>query len=211
MAAGREFSPPRGGTSFPYALQTLLDEITMRPVVVEDGEPREIDPLSSGGEVDFGEPIGRGETIYTLHSELRTFPSSFHCERASFRLSLADPTLRELRRLADAPEEEVTTAARAARPPSSDTLSTHVVEAVGPDRAVQVRAVTRPIERWGLGGGVVSTGAPAAAAVRLLARGAISATGACAPERCVDPDDLFPELEAHGTTFDVIEREVVAS
>jgi lysine 6-dehydrogenase len=211
MAAGRDFSPPRGGTAFPYALQTLLDEITMRPVVVEEGEAREIDPLSSGGEVDFGEPIGRGDTIYTLHSELRTFPSSFHCARASFRLSLPDTTLGELRRLAGASEEEVSRAARSAPLPSSDTLSTHVVEAIGQDRAVQVRAVTRPIERWGLGGGVVSTGAPAAAAVRLLARGTISATGVCPPERCVDPDDLFPELEAHGTTFEVTEREVVAS
>jgi hypothetical protein len=26
-----------------------------------------------------------------------------------------------------------------------------------------------------------------------------------APESCVDPDDLFPEPQAHGTTFDVEE------
>jgi hypothetical protein len=61
------------------------------------------------------------------------------------------------------------------------------------------------VERWELGGGVVSTGAPAAACVRLLARGRIAATGALPPERCVDPDDLFPELEAHGTRFEVEE------
>src|SRR5437773_443975 len=81
-AAGRDLDPPPGGLSFPYALQTLIDEITMRPVIVEDGEPVEIEPLTSGGEVDFGEPIGRGETIYTLHSELRTFPTSFRCKKA---------------------------------------------------------------------------------------------------------------------------------
>jgi saccharopine dehydrogenase-like NADP-dependent oxidoreductase len=211
MAAGRDMSPPTGGSSFPYALRTLVDEITLRPVVVEGGERTEIDPLSSGGEVDFGEPIGRSDTIYTLHSELRTFPSSFHCERASFRLSLPDAMLKDLRRLAEVSKEDLDAAARAALPPSSNTLSTHVVEAVGEDRSVRVRAVTRPVERWGLGGGIVSTGAPAAAAVRLIARGAISATGVTAPERCVDPDDLFPELEAHGTTFEVSEQEVVAS
>ena len=77
IAAGRDLTPPRGAASFPYALQTLVDEVTMRPVVVEDGAPVEIDPLSTGGEVDFGDPIGFGETIYTLHSELRTFPESF--------------------------------------------------------------------------------------------------------------------------------------
>ena len=205
IAAGRDLSPPRGAPSFPYALQTLVDEVTMRPVVVEDGEPVEIDPLSSGGEVDFGDPIGPGETIYTLHSELRTFPESFGCEKASFRLSLSGPVLKTLRKLASASETEIDAAARAARPPSSNTLSTHVVEALDDKRAVRVRAVTRPIERWGLGGGVVSTGAPAAACVRLMARGKVKATGVRPPERCIDPDDLFPELEAHGTTFEVEE------
>jgi lysine 6-dehydrogenase len=215
MAAGRDLSPPRGAASFPYALRTLVDEATMRPVVVEQGEQTELEPLSDGGEVDFGDPIGRSRTIFTLHSELRTFPGTFHCEQASFRLSLPPAVLKELRRLASAPEDEVEeqidAAARAAVPPSANTVSTHVVEAVADGRSVRVRAVTRPVERWRLGGGVVSTGAPAAAAVRLLARGSIAATGVSAPERCVDPDDLFPELEAHGTTFEVTEHEVVAS
>ncbi len=209
IAAGRDLSPPQGGSSFPYSLQTLVDEITMKPIVVEDGEPVEIEPLTGGGEVDFGEPIGRGETIYTLHSELRTFPGSFKCEKASFRLSLPESTLKTLRRLARASEDELEAAARTALPPSSNTLSTHVVEALDGKRAVRVRAVTRPAQRWGLGGGIVSTAAPAAACVRLIARGTISATGVRAPEQCVDPDDLFPELEAHGTTFEVEELAVI--
>jgi len=41
----------------------------------------------------------------------------------------------------------------------------------------------------------------AAAAVRLLARGRITATGALPPERCVDPEDLFPELERGNCRF----------
>jgi lysine 6-dehydrogenase len=209
IAAGRDLTPANGGTSFPYALQTLIDEITMPPVIVADGEPIEIDPLANGGEVDFGEPIGRGETIYTLHSELRTFPDSFHCQRASFRLSLPEPTLKALQRLAKASDDEREAAARKALPPSSNTLSTHVVEAIDDQRAVRVRAVTRPLERWRLGGGIVSTAAPAAAAVRLIARGTITDTGVRPPERCVDPDDLFPELEAHGTTFDIQELTAV--
>jgi saccharopine dehydrogenase-like NADP-dependent oxidoreductase len=50
---------------------------------------------------------------------------------------------------------------------------------------------------------VVSTGAPAAAAVRLLARGRIETRGARPPERCIQPEDLFPELERRGTRFEV--------
>lgn len=202
MAAGRDPSPP-SGPSYPYALQTLVDELTMRPVVVASGDPSEIDPLSDGGIVDFGDPIGPAPTIHTLHSELRTFPRSFGCREASFRLSLAPAVLERVRQLASAPPEQVAAAAAEASPPSSGTQSVHVVDAYSRGARVRVRAVTEPVPGWGLGGGVVSTGAPAAAAVRLLARGRIEARGAHPPESCVEPEDLFPELERRGTRFDV--------
>ncbi len=201
-AAGRDLAPP-AGLSFPYALRTLIDELTMRPVVLRQGEPVEIEPLSPGGTVDFGDPIGEAGTIYTLHSELVTFGDSFECEEASFQLSLAEPLLERLRQLADAPQEEQERAAAEAVPSSSRTVAVHLIEAFGGDRRVRVRAVTGPAAEWGLGGGVVSTGAPAAATVRLLARGVIRERGVLPPERCIDPDDLFPELESRGCTFDV--------
>jgi lysine 6-dehydrogenase len=199
-AAGRDFDAPPG-FSVLYALRTLIDELTFSPVVLRDGEPVECEPLSSGGRVDFGFPIGEAETIYTLHSELRTFGDSFGCREASFRLSLPERLLERLRDLAVASSEQQDLAAADAQPPSPRTVSAHVVEAIGGGRQVNVSAITRPIERWGLGGGIVSTGAPAAAAVRLIARGRIDATGALPPERCIDPDDLFAELEQRSTEF----------
>ncbi|HZO60229.1 MAG TPA: saccharopine dehydrogenase NADP-binding domain-containing protein [Solirubrobacterales bacterium] len=201
LAAGRDMRPP-AGPSYPYAVQTLVDELTMRPIVIRDMEPVEIDPLTPGGLVDFDDPIGEEETIYTLHSEMRTFPESFRCAEGSFRLSLPPAVLERVRALIGAPPEEIEAAAAEASPPSSETVSVHAIDAFSGGRKTRVRAVTTPVERWGLGGGVVSTGAPAAAAVRLLARGRIEARGALPPERCVDPDDLFPELEGRGTTFE---------
>ena len=47
----------------------------------------------------------------------------------------------------------------------------------------------------------MSTAAPAAACVRLFARGALDATGALPPERCIDPELMFAELETRGCTF----------
>ena len=210
-AAGRDLDPP-GDFSVPYALRTLIDELTLPPVVVEDGEPREVPPLAAGGRVAFGEPIGEAETIYTLHSEMRTFPDSFGCREASFRLSLAPALLGRLRELASASGEEVDAAAAAALPPSGRTVSVHLVDArKRGSPAVRVSAVTRPMDEWGLGGGIVSTAAPAAAAVRLLARGRIDAAGVLAPERCIDADDLFPELERRGCEFRVETGEAVAA
>ena len=63
--------------------------------------------------------------------------------------------------------------------------------------------MTRPMDDWGLGGGVVSTAAPAAA-VRAVARARrVRRVGVHPPERCVDPDDLFPELERRSCRFEV--------
>ena len=202
-AGGRDLDPP-DGPSYPYAPRTLVDELTMAPMAARGGEAVELEPLQDGGTFDFPDPIGEGETIYTLHSEVRTFPESFGCTECSFRLSLAPPVLERVRGLIGASDEEIEAAARAAVPSSPSTVSIHAVEAstAGGD-AVRVTAITRGMEAWGLGGGIVSTAAPAAAAVRLLARGEIEARGALPPERCIDPDALFGELERRNCSFDV--------
>jgi saccharopine dehydrogenase-like NADP-dependent oxidoreductase len=207
-AAGRDLDPPPG-FSVPYALQTLLDELTLRPVVLRDGLPQEIELLSPGGVVQFGEPIGAAETIHTLHSELRTFGEAFGCREASFRLSLSPDLLSTLRKLSEAPEAEIRRTGGEAVPPSGKTVSVHLVEASGSGRSVRVRALTEPMDGWGLGGGVISTAAPAAAAVRLLARGEIEARGALPPERCIEPEEIFAELEQRGCTFEITAREEV--
>ena len=210
FAAGRDLEPPPGA-SYPYALETLLDEVKLRPVALRNGEPVRIEPLTSGGEVDFGVPIGRAETIYTLHSELRTFGTSFGCKQSTFRLSLSKALLDRLRALAKASEDEVRDAIRTAQPWSPRTVSVHMVEASGHGRTVRIRAVTEPHSDWGLGGGVVSTAAPIAAAVRLLARGSIEARGALPPERCIVPEEMFAELEQRGTEFELDVTESAAA
>jgi lysine 6-dehydrogenase len=203
VAAGRDLEAPADGRLRPpYALQTLIDELTLSPVVLRDGRAQEIAPLSAGGSEDFGEPIGPGETIYTLHSELATFGESFGCREASFRLSLAAALLARLEELANASDEERATAARDAARASAKTVSVHLVRLTASSgRVVLVRALTEP---WsGLGGSVVSTATPAAAAVRLLARGSVTARGALPPERCLDPDEMFAELEPRGCSVSV--------
>jgi saccharopine dehydrogenase (NAD+, L-lysine-forming) len=208
-AAGRDLDPPPG-LSVPYALVTLIDELTMNPVVLRGGKPVEVEPMSKGGQVDFGPPIGPQETIHTLHSELRTFGDSFGCREASFRLSLPEALVARLVDLSKAPPAERERADREALPPSPRTVSTHVVEALGDGRRVRVTATTTPAEEWGFGGSVMSTAAPAAAAVRLLARERITARGALPPERCIDPGDLFPELETRGCEFTLEASEIAA-
>jgi saccharopine dehydrogenase-like NADP-dependent oxidoreductase len=201
-AAGRDMEPP-AGFSPPYALQTLIDELTLKPVVLRAGKPCEIEPLSDGGRVDFGQPIGEVETIHTLHSELKTFGSSFGARNVSFRLALEPNLLERLRKLSTCSAERIAREQRKVVAPSPKTVSVHLVEAAGGGREVRVRCVTKPSKRWRLGGGIVSTAAPAAAAVRLLARGEVTTHGALPPEKCLDADAMFAELEQRGCEFDV--------
>ncbi len=202
LAAGRDLDPPEG-LSFPYAVRTLLDEITMAPMALINGRPQEMKPLQHGPSADFGEPIGVADTIFTLHSEVLTFGDSFGTPNVTFALSLSPKVLEGLKELAGASEERIAEVARSASPPSANTLSIHIVEVSGPETVIRARSVTPPNETWSLGGGIVSTASPAAAAVRLLARGSIRKNGALPPESCIDPDEMFAELEPRGVRIDV--------
>ncbi len=209
-AGGRDLDPPEG-ESFPYALRTLLDEVTMAPVAISGGKAHELDPLTPGGEVDFGDPIGVAPTVNTIHSEMLTFPTSFGCREASFRLSLPPAVEARLRRLAAADEAEAAGVGASALPPSADTVSVHIVDAVGAGRTLRMRSLTPPRREWGIGGGVVSTATPIAAAARLLARGELEARGALPPELCLEPRSIFVELESRGVVFEVHEKEEAAA
>jgi len=83
VAGGRDLSPP-DGLSAPYSVRTIIDELTMSPIVISGGETVEIEPMASGGVIDFPDPIGPAETIHTIHSEMRTFGPSFGCTTGSF-------------------------------------------------------------------------------------------------------------------------------
>jgi len=202
LAAGRDLDPPEE-LSFPYAVRTLLDEITMAPMALINGRPQEMRPVQDGPSADFGDPIGVAETIFTLHSEVLTFGDSFGAPNVTFALSLSPKVLESLKELRGASEERIAEVARSASPPSANTLSIHIVEVSGSETVIRARSVTPPNEAWGLGGGIVSTASPAAAAVRLLARGSITKRGALPPERCIDPDEMFAELETRGCVFTV--------
>jgi saccharopine dehydrogenase-like NADP-dependent oxidoreductase len=168
--------------------------------------------------------------MFTLHSELATFPDSFPDLRdASFRLSLA-PALAErvelLARcgLADleplalpdgtrvVPRQVLLAAlarSRGVAPPSSGTIAVRIVDAIGRRRrdaaAVRAVAVTVPHDRWGLGGGVVSTAAPAAEAARRLLRGDVARAGVLPPEEAFVAERFLESLHRTGCTVTLSE------
>lgn len=203
-AGGRDLDPPDGFAP-PYAVQTLIDELTLKPMIIRNGEQVAIEPLTDAGIIDFPSPIGDAPAIYTLHSEVLTFGDSFGCSECTFRLSLGPKVLERLIELTTASPEEVMRAAAEAVKPSASTVSFHLIDAYLGERRVRVVCKTSPMPQWGLGGSVVSTSAPAAAAVRLMAKGKITARGALPPESAMQPEDMFAELASRNAEFSVIE------
>lgn len=167
----------------PYSVRTLLDELQMSPVVLEDGELKEVEPLSGSAEREFPAPVGRATGIYTLHSELATLPESLPSLRnASFRLCLAPSLLEKL--LALGPDDEPEPYEQ-----SAESVAVHLVEAANGASSVVGLTITR-------GGSARSTAEPAARAAVELYERRLSVPGVNPPERAIaDPKAFLSLLE----------------
>jgi hypothetical protein len=162
----------------PYSVQTLKDELHMRPMVVHGGRLTEVDPLSGEAERDFPDPVGRARGIYTLHSELATLPAAYPTlTEASFRLCLSPGLLEKLLALRDGetPEPYVQ---------SPDSVAVHLVEVADGAEPVTGLTITR-------GGSARSTSEPPARAAVELEDGRLSAPGVHPPEEAIADAEAF--------------------
>jgi saccharopine dehydrogenase-like NADP-dependent oxidoreductase len=165
----------------PYSVQTLRDELQMRPIVLHDGELEDVDPLSGAASREFPEPVRRAEGIYTLHSELATLPVSLPTlQEASFRLCLSPGLLEKLLALQEGELPEPYTQ-------SSESVAVHEVELRADDAWVVGRTVTR-------GGSARSTSEPAARGAVELAEGRLEKPGVHPPETAVEDPEAFLAL-----------------
>ncbi|MCS6963867.1 saccharopine dehydrogenase NADP-binding domain-containing protein [Thermoflexus sp.] len=69
--------PGEGEFAWGYSIRTILDELTMRPVVFEEGAFVEKDPLSGEEFYLFREPVGWQKVHLSLHSEVATLPLTY--------------------------------------------------------------------------------------------------------------------------------------
>jgi saccharopine dehydrogenase-like NADP-dependent oxidoreductase len=69
--------PPPESVNFSYAVPTIIDELTMAPMVYRDGEFVACEPLSEFEDYWFTPPVGLLPMHLSLHSEVATLPVSF--------------------------------------------------------------------------------------------------------------------------------------
>jgi len=207
-----------GPLPVPYALDTVLDEFSLEPMVFENGAARAVPPMSGAEAIDFPEPVGRAEAIYTLHSEVAMFPRSFPGLRdASFKVAFEPGFVAKVRFLVElglASREKTASgaspramllelAARQDSPAGAPRDADHLRVTLAGRR--DGRAVTRradmtvtPLERWGVAAGSLDTGVPLSIAGQLLASRAISEPGVLCPETAVPHELFFEMLERRG-------------
>ncbi len=218
-AAGRDPNPPPGPLVAPYAVETILDELSMPTPVVRGGEVVFLEPMSDAGVVEFGDPVGPAGTIYTIHSEQATFADSFGAGEVSFQLSLNPVFLDKIRLLTDlglassdpidvrgttvAPRQ-VLIALLGALPkasPSHEAFGIHRIEAYAGEDVAVVECVTRSVDRLSFGGGVLSTACPPAVVTDMICRGELThLSGVLPSERAVPFGPLFERLERYGVS-----------
>ena len=178
-AATRDPAAERHPFPAPYSVRTLLDELSMSPVIVRDGQVTEVEPLSGQATRLLAEPVGPATGIYTLHSELATLPFAFPTlEQASFRLCLSPGLLEKLLALGADEEPEPYEQSEAS-------VAVHLVDVEG--------GSGRRVVGWTLtrGGSARSTSEPAARAAVELLDGRMPLLGAKAPEAAVPDPEAF--------------------
>jgi saccharopine dehydrogenase-like NADP-dependent oxidoreductase len=208
-----------GPLPVPYALDTVLDEFSLEPMVFENGAPRAVPPMSGAETIDFPAPVGRAEAIYTLHSEVAMFPRSFPALRdASFKVAFEPGFVEKMRflvelgfasreRAAGVSPRDVLLELAARQPapaaPGPPNDADHLrVELAGrkDGRRVERRAdlTVTPHAGWGAAAGALDTGVPLSIAGQLLASRAIAAPGVLCPETAVPHELFFEMLERRG-------------
>ncbi|HMK09622.1 MAG TPA: SDR family NAD(P)-dependent oxidoreductase [Anaerolineales bacterium] len=226
--------------AWPYAIETILDEISKPAMIFRGGKFLEAPPLGEEEFFLFPEPIGWAKTHLSLHSEVATLPLSFAekgIEECFFKITFfgySEAALRKMAFLAQlglAETERVAVDGGSVRPrdvllaqlrkvpqtrekPRSKGFKdvATIVEGVQGGRTVTLRADTSggPNPEWGISGGTLLVGVPPAVVARWLGSKRLSRPGVWAPEQVVEPELFFAELATRGFTTTLTRTETVA-
>ncbi len=215
--------PPPEDLRFTYAVPTIVDELTMPPIVYRDGKFVACEPLSGFEDYWFTPPIGLLPMHLSLHSEVATIPITFEdkgLKECFFKINywgMAKETVEKVRVLADfgfaerepvevkgqpvVPRDLLVTLMSEYVPPITDFLAPPktqppdwVKEIVTEVRGTKAdKKVTYRLGTLTCKGALPTGVAPARAAI-WLAEGRIP-PGVYPPEAALDPELFFKELE----------------
>ncbi|WP_255767708.1 saccharopine dehydrogenase family protein [Haladaptatus halobius] len=206
-----------GGDGFAYSAKTILDELTMNPIVFEDGEYKELEPLSGRETYTMPDPVGEVEGFHSIHSELATMPYTFEgVKSVDFRVAFSPDLVNicdVLIGLNLTSEEEVEFKGtefsprefldwhldRQPKPGAVEEWKSFRVDVTGeedgePARYQYTVVVESRLDDWELKATAVWTGVPMGIAAELVGHGDALDTGAKPPEQLLNPEQFLDKL-----------------
>ncbi|MFB6269435.1 MAG: saccharopine dehydrogenase family protein [Halobacterium sp.] len=206
-----------GGEGFAYSAKTILDELTMDPVVYRDGEYDTLDPLSGREHYEMPDPVGEVEGFHSIHSELATMPETFPgVQDVDFRvafspdlvnicdvligLNLTSQEQVEFKGVETTPREFLDWHLdRQPKPGAVEEWKSFRVDVEGTADGERAHyrystVVESRLDDWGLKATAVWTGVPMGIAAAVVGRGDALETGAMPPETALDPAAFIDEL-----------------
>ena len=215
--------PPPDAVLFPYAVPTIVDELTVEPMVFENGEFKAKPPLSGFEDYWFAQPLGLLPMHLSLHSEVATLPVTFKdkgIQECFFKINywgMAQKAVEKVQVLADfgfdsrepvevngvqvVPRDLMVSMLSGYVPTTSDLLSPSKNKP--PDWVKEIVTEVQGTKdgkdvTYRLGTltckGALPTGVGPAVGAIWLAEGRIE-PGVYPPEAAIDPEPFFKELE----------------
>lgn len=224
ICACGDFTKSNAVIGIPYSLLTVMEEHTMQPVILKDGEFVSVDPGSGKEVISFPEPIGNAAAFYCIHSEPAQFARSFKdkgIKNASFKLSLPDAFEERVSFLAElgfATNESVIVDGKEVNPlktmvnvvnkylqnydgsQDGELNDCDVLRAVvkgtkdGVEKEIIVESIIRTSTKWGFMAGALDTGVPPSIVTQMICKGMLTSNGVCSPEQCIPFIPYFKEL-----------------
>ncbi|MFZ0735520.1 MAG: saccharopine dehydrogenase C-terminal domain-containing protein [Candidatus Acidiferrales bacterium] len=208
--------------AYSFSIATILDELTMPPVVFRNRRFEERPMLSDPVVDTFPKPIGKVTLRNSIHSELGTIPLSFRdkgVREVYFKINY-DPALVHLVRNLDdvgftsgdavavngsrVVPRQVLLALLNLKAPKQTPRDVEAVRVVvrghknGRRKAAAAESTSKYTDKPSFSAVARDTGFPAAIVALMLARGQFTGVGVQAPENCVPPEPFFRELAKRG-------------
>lgn len=236
-----DFTKTEAVIGIPYSLLTVMEEHTLEPWILHNGELIPVTPGSGKERISFTEPIGEADAWYCIHSEPAQFARSFKekgIQEASFKLSLPaefEDRIQFLAELGFGTNETVLVDGVPVNPlktmiavvnrylerydsscdgelNDSDVLRV-VVKGTknGIEKEITVESVIRTSTKWGFMAGALDTGVPPSIVAQMIENGLVTERGVLSPEQCIPPLPYFKELEKREMPVYMIEKTPLSS
>ena len=217
-----------GGTGFPYSPKSVLEQVTISPIVYKNREFQVVEPLSGWERYDLLEPILEIEGFLAISSELATLPLTIEgAGSITHRIAFSDAltrniiALREMGLLSKFPlqikgmemsplefvRQYFVSQNQSCSLDAYMSLRVDVIgEKNGSNRSVVLQAVEGPRSDCRLSGPSLLAGLSAAVTCHMVGVGRIEMKGVIPPERALEPEILLDALEREGVRFTIQEH-----